>query len=55
MFDAAVAKGFKKGQADNTLDADKIVNKDSKEVCSDESVDAARNAFAKSMRGEGDK
>lgn len=55
MFDAAVAKGFKNGQADNTLDADKIVNKDSKEVCSDESVDAARNAFAKSMRGEGDK
>lgn len=53
MFDAA-CKGKKKKSADNALD-NKNVNQDSKEVCSDESVEASRLAFAKAMRGEGDK
>lgn len=52
MFDAA-CKGKKKS-ADNSLE-NKNVNQDSKEVCSDESVEASRLAFAKAMRGEGDK
>lgn len=52
LFDAA-CKGKKKS-ADNSLD-NKNVNQDSKEVCSDESVEASRLAFAKAMRGEGDK
>ena len=52
MFDAA-CKGKKKS-ADNSLE-NKNVNQDSKEVCSDESVEASRLAFARAMRGEGDK
>lgn len=56
MFDAACNKGFKKGaQVDNSLNGDKITNKDSKDYQSDESVEASRNAFAAKMRGEGGK
>lgn len=56
MFDAACSKDFKKDvKVDNSLDGDKITNKDSKDFMSDESVEDSRNAFAKRMRGEGDK
>ena len=57
MFDAACSKGFgeKKPQADNKLDGDKIVNQDSKETFTDESVEASRLALAKRLSGEGDK
>ena len=53
MFDAACASKSK--TADNSIDAHKGVQGDSKDYSSDESVNSARDAFLKRMRGEGEK
>lgn len=53
MFDAACAAKSK--TADNSFDAHKGVLGDSKDYVSDESVNSARVAFLKRMRGEGEK